>query len=195
MRFPSSLTRVSPARTRLAAMSLNPSRTPPRHAISSFSLEGDPACVAKERAVTQQPADCGGINVVGASDISLRLASGQRAGPVHAFRTRRNPSGGHSERGGHSHDTQAARQKPHAMQPLISFPRPGSGGSRMDLKTISSHWSDDIKPGSVWMMPGVLWVTSTSGFSSTNSAASSARRFRKIQAVLGCRRGSPSFRK
>jgi hypothetical protein len=58
-------------------MSLNPSRTPPRHAISSFSLEGDPACVAKERAVTQQPADCGGINVVGASDISLRLASGQ----------------------------------------------------------------------------------------------------------------------
>ena len=47
------------------------------HAISSFSLEGDPACVAKERAVTQQPADRGGINVVSASDISLRLASGQ----------------------------------------------------------------------------------------------------------------------
>jgi hypothetical protein len=30
-----------------------------------------------ERAMTQQPADRGGINVVGASDISLRLATGQ----------------------------------------------------------------------------------------------------------------------
>jgi hypothetical protein len=30
-----------------------------------------------ERAITQQPADRGGINVVGASDISLRLAPGQ----------------------------------------------------------------------------------------------------------------------
>jgi hypothetical protein len=32
-----------------------------------------------ERAVTQQPADRGGINVVGASHISLRLATGQPA--------------------------------------------------------------------------------------------------------------------
>jgi hypothetical protein len=41
------------------------------------SLEADPACVARKRAVTQQPADRGGIDVVGASDISLRLATGQ----------------------------------------------------------------------------------------------------------------------
>jgi hypothetical protein len=41
------------------------------------SLEGDQVCAAMERAMTQQPADRGGINVVGASDISLRLATGQ----------------------------------------------------------------------------------------------------------------------
>jgi hypothetical protein len=138
--------------------------------------------VSKSCVVAAAPMPSAGISLL--ADLhghGLTACRDPRAGPVHAFRTRRNPSGGHSERGGHSHDTQAARQKPHAMQPPISFPRPGSGGSRMDLKTISSHWSDDIKPGSVWMMPGVLWVTSTSGFSSTNSAASSGRRFRKIR--------------
>ncbi len=36
------------------------------------SLEGDHVCVAMERAITQQPADRGGINVVGASDIRDR---------------------------------------------------------------------------------------------------------------------------
>jgi hypothetical protein len=41
------------------------------------SLEGDRACAAMKRAITQQPTDRGGINVVGASDISLRLASGE----------------------------------------------------------------------------------------------------------------------
>jgi hypothetical protein len=41
------------------------------------SLEGDHGCAAMERAITQQPTDRGGINVVGASDISLRLASGE----------------------------------------------------------------------------------------------------------------------
>jgi len=41
------------------------------------SLEGDQVCAARERAITQQPADRGGIDVVGASDISLRLATGQ----------------------------------------------------------------------------------------------------------------------
>ena len=46
------------------------------------SLEGDHVCAAMERAITQQPADRGGINVVGASDISLRLASGQ---PLQCF--------------------------------------------------------------------------------------------------------------
>jgi hypothetical protein len=35
-----------------------------------------------ERAITQQPADRRGINVVSASDISLRLASGQ---PLQCF--------------------------------------------------------------------------------------------------------------
>jgi hypothetical protein len=35
-----------------------------------------------ERAITQQPADRGGINIVGASDISLRLAPGQ---PLQCF--------------------------------------------------------------------------------------------------------------
>jgi hypothetical protein len=35
-----------------------------------------------ERAITQQPADRGGINIVGASDISLRLATGQ---PLQCF--------------------------------------------------------------------------------------------------------------
>jgi hypothetical protein len=35
--------------------------------------EGDQVCAAMERAITQQPPDRGGINVVGASDISLRL--------------------------------------------------------------------------------------------------------------------------
>jgi hypothetical protein len=46
------------------------------------SLEGDHVCAAMERAITQQPADRGGINVVGASDISLRLATGQ---PLQCF--------------------------------------------------------------------------------------------------------------
>jgi hypothetical protein len=41
------------------------------------SLEGGRAYVARKRAVTQQPADRGGLHVVGASDISLRLATGQ----------------------------------------------------------------------------------------------------------------------
>jgi hypothetical protein len=39
------------------------------------SLEGDHVCAAMERAVTQQPPDRGGINVVGPRYIRLRLAS------------------------------------------------------------------------------------------------------------------------
>jgi len=46
------------------------------------SSEGDHVCAARERVITQQPPDCGGINVVGASDISLRLATGQ---PLQCF--------------------------------------------------------------------------------------------------------------
>jgi hypothetical protein len=41
------------------------------------SLEGDHVCAVMERAITQEPANRGGINIVGASDISLRLATGQ----------------------------------------------------------------------------------------------------------------------
>jgi hypothetical protein len=46
------------------------------------SLEGDRVCAAMERAITQQLPAGGGINVVAASDISLRLASGQ---PLQCF--------------------------------------------------------------------------------------------------------------
>jgi hypothetical protein len=46
------------------------------------SLEGDPACVARKRAVTQQPADRGGVDIVGPRYIRLRLASGKA---LHGF--------------------------------------------------------------------------------------------------------------
>jgi hypothetical protein len=46
------------------------------------SLEDDHVCASMERALTQQPADRGGINIVSASDISLRLATGQ---PLQCF--------------------------------------------------------------------------------------------------------------
>ena len=46
------------------------------------SLEGDHVCAAMERAVTQQPPDRGGINVVGPRYIRLRLASGEA---LHGF--------------------------------------------------------------------------------------------------------------
>jgi hypothetical protein len=41
------------------------------------SLEGDQVCAAMERAVTQQPPDGGGVNVVGPRNIGLRLASSE----------------------------------------------------------------------------------------------------------------------
>jgi hypothetical protein len=40
-------------------------------------LKGDQVCAARERAVTQQPPDGGGVNVVGPRNISLRLASSE----------------------------------------------------------------------------------------------------------------------
>jgi hypothetical protein len=46
------------------------------------SLEGDQVCVAKKRAVTQQPPDGGGVNVVGPRNIGLRLASSEA---LHGF--------------------------------------------------------------------------------------------------------------
>jgi len=42
------------------------------------SLEGDQVCAARERAITQQPADRGGIDVVGASDISVSPPASRR---------------------------------------------------------------------------------------------------------------------
>jgi hypothetical protein len=46
------------------------------------SLEGDRVCAAMERAITNSLPVGGGTNVVAASDISLRLASGQ---PLQCF--------------------------------------------------------------------------------------------------------------
>jgi hypothetical protein len=52
-------------------------RTLARVAGRGASLEGDQVCAARERAVTQQPPDGGGVNVVGPRNISLRLASSE----------------------------------------------------------------------------------------------------------------------
>ena len=46
------------------------------------SLEGDPACVARKRAVTQQPPDRGGVDIVGPRHIGLRLTRGEA---LHGF--------------------------------------------------------------------------------------------------------------
>jgi hypothetical protein len=46
------------------------------------SLEGDPACVARKRAVTQEPPDRGSVDIVGPRYIRLRLASGEA---LHGF--------------------------------------------------------------------------------------------------------------
>jgi hypothetical protein len=41
------------------------------------SLEGDQVCAAMERAITQQPPDRGGVDIVGPRHIGLRLTRGE----------------------------------------------------------------------------------------------------------------------
>jgi hypothetical protein len=57
----------------------------PRHRPRRF-IGGDHFCAAMERAITQQPADRGGINVVGPRYIRLRLASGEALHDARALR-------------------------------------------------------------------------------------------------------------
>jgi hypothetical protein len=106
------------------------------------SLEGDPACVARKRAVTQQPADRGGIDVVGASDISLRLATRQPLQCLLALMRR--------------HLARPSEPNTTLLRPLAALAGPSPDQLTLELSQATKHGQHQPTVGARGIGPSIL---------------------------------------